>query len=284
MPPLKPFYDDVQAHYDVSDDFYRLFLDPTMTYSCAYFRRDDMTLEEAQRAKIKLSLDKCDLEPGMRLLDVGCGWGTTAMMAAEDYGAKVIGLTLSKNQQATAAAKTADNPNIEIRLQGWEEFDEPVDRIVSIGALEHFRVQRYAAFFERCFKVLPSGASMLIHSIVHGNSESIEPGQPEWSEELLDYTKFMRKYIFPGGQVPPREMVILHARTQGFEVVHLESLRLHYARTLDTWYENLKREEKTALELAGQEVYDRYQRYLTQSAHFFRTGHVDVVQFRMRKP
>ncbi len=283
MSALEPFYNNVQAHYDLSNDFYRTFLDPTMTYSCAYFERDDMTLEEAQRAKIKLSLDKCDLKPGMRLLDVGCGWGATALQAADDYGVRVVGLTLSHAQHQEACRRAAGRDDVEFRLQGWEEFDEPVDRIVSIGALEHFRVERFAAFFERCFKLLPPGASMLIHSIVHGNSETIEPGQPEWDEQFLAYTKFVRKHIFPGGQVPPREMVILHATTQGFEVVHMQSLRLHYARTLETWAENLKTNRQAAVALVGEEVYANYERYLSESAHYFRTGHIDVVQFRMRR-
>ena len=129
---LTPHFDDVQSHYDLSDDFYRLFLDPTQTYSCAYFERDDMTLEEAQRAKIDLSLGKLGLEPGMTLLDVGCGWGATLRRAIEKYDVNVIGLTLSKNQ-ALHVQKSFDamesTRSRQVRLQGWEQFHEPVDRI-----------------------------------------------------------------------------------------------------------------------------------------------------------
>lgn len=279
MTQLRPFYEDVQAHYDLSDDFYRLFLDPSMTYSCAYFERDDMTLEEAQRAKLDLSLGKCDLKPGMRLLDVGCGWGATVRRAAEKYQVRAVGLTLSENQCQTARERTAGNDNIEIRLKGWEDFNEPVDRIVSIGALEHFRVERFESFFRRCREILPDDGRMMIHSIVHGNHESIQPGQPEWSEDLLAYMRFIQKEIFPGGQVPAREMVLLNATNQGFELVQLQSLRPHYARTLDCWAENLRRAKDQAIRLTSESVYEKYHRYLTQSAHYFRTGHCDVVQF-----
>lgn len=276
---LKPFYQDVQAHYDLSDDFYRLFLDPTLTYSCAYFEREDMTLEQAQMAKVDLSLGKCELQPGMRLLDVGCGWGTLAMRAAEKYGARVVGLTLSKNQHATASQRVAGRDDIEFRLQGWEEFNEPVDRIVSIGALEHFRVERFAPFFARCREVLPADGRMMIHSIVHGDLSTIEPGQPEWDEDFLFYTRFMRREIFPNGQVPARGMVQMHAEGAGFRLTKTQSLRLHYARTLECWSENLAREKERAVALTSTEIYDKYQFYLTRSAYYFRSGHIDVVQF-----
>jgi cyclopropane mycolic acid synthase MmaA2 len=137
---LRPHFEDVQAHYDLSDDFFRLFLDPTRTYSCAYFERDDMTLEEAQIAKIDLALGKLGLQPGMTLLDVGCGWGFTMLRAIEKYDVNVIGLTLSANQKAHVEkvfAESDSSRSKRVLLQGWEQFDEPVDRIVSIGAFEH---------------------------------------------------------------------------------------------------------------------------------------------------
>lgn len=282
MAKLRPFYEDVQAHYDLSDDFYALFLDPSMMYSCAYFERDDMTLAEAQQAKIDLSLGKCELKPGMTLLDVGCGWGGTAIRAAQKFGVRAIGLTLSKNQHARASERAAGVPGVEFRLQGWEEFNEPVDRIVSIGALEHFRLERYEAFFKRCREVLPADGRMMIHSIVHGTAETLQPGEEELTADLLDYMRFMKKHIFPGGQVPPREAIVNSARGQGFEVTRLHSLRPHYARTLACWAENLERRRADAVAMTSQEVYDRYMRYLTQSSAYFASGHIDVVQFSMR--
>ena len=146
---LQPNFTDVQAHYDLSDEFFALFLDPTRTYSCAYFERDDMTLEEAQRAKIDLSLGKLGLQPGMTLLDIGCGWGATMMRAIEKYDVIVIGLTLSENQKAFVEgefARSDSSREKRILLKGWEEFDEPVDRIIVICATEHFREERVVAF------------------------------------------------------------------------------------------------------------------------------------------
>src|SRR6188474_3250243 len=136
---LKPHFDDVQAHYDLSDDFFALFLDPTRTYSCAYFEREDMTLEEAQMAKIDLALGKLGLQAGMTLLDIGCGWGSVMKRAMEQYDVNVVGLTLSKNQCAFCEQlldQVDTDRSRQVFLHGWEEFDEPVDRIVSIEAFE----------------------------------------------------------------------------------------------------------------------------------------------------
>lgn len=276
---LRPFYEDVQAHYDLSDDFFGLFLDPSRTYSCAYFRDDGMTLEQGQMAKIDLALGKCDLRPGLMLLDVGCGWGATARRAVEKYGVRAIGLTLSRNQQQYAAALANGRQGLEFRLQGWEEFQAPVDRIISIGAMEHFRIERYPAFFARCRQVLPADGRMLLHLIVEGNQETLQPGQRLIDKDLIAYIKFLKRHIFPGGQVPPREVVISHAEAAGFKVAQLQSLRPHYARTLDQWAANLEAAREQAIAIASQEIYDRYRFYLTRSAHYFRTGHCDVLQF-----
>jgi cyclopropane-fatty-acyl-phospholipid synthase len=147
---LRPDFDNVQAHYDLSDEFFRLFLDPTQTYSCAYFESDDMALEQAQIAKIDLALGKLGLQPGMTLLDIGCGWGATLRRAVQKYDVNVVGLTLSKNQ-AIAVDKLfrAMDSTLSRRVYfaGWEQFHEPVDRIVSIGAFEHFGHKRYDNFF-----------------------------------------------------------------------------------------------------------------------------------------
>jgi cyclopropane-fatty-acyl-phospholipid synthase len=179
---LKPNVDNITSHYDRSNDFFRLWLDPSMTYSCAYFERDDMTLEEAQLAKVDLSLGKLGLQPGMTLLDIGCGWGSTMRRAIEKYDVNVIGLTLSENQLAHNKQKFAemDSPRSkDVRLHGWEDFDEPVDRIVSLGAFEHFAdgvgtFERYAPFFKMCYNVLPDDGVMLLHSIVVPTEEEGE--------------------------------------------------------------------------------------------------------------
>ncbi|WP_156766463.1 class I SAM-dependent methyltransferase, partial [Mycobacterium sp. E2327] len=152
MTSLEPYYEESQSIYDVSDEFFALFLDPTMGYTCAYFERDDMTLEEAQNAKFDLALGKLNLEPGMTLLDIGCGWGGALQRAVEKFDVNVIGITLSRNQFEYSKTRLAGIPtgrNIEVRLQGWEEFDDNVDRIVSIGAFEAFKAERWPAFFDR---------------------------------------------------------------------------------------------------------------------------------------
>lgn len=165
---LTPHFEDVQAHYDLSDDFFRLFLDPTQTYSCAHFEREDMTLEEAQIAKIDLALGKLGLQPGMTLLDIGCGWGATMRRAIAQYDVNVVGLTLSKNQAAHVQKSfdEMDTPrDRRVLLAGWEQFNEPVDRIVSIGAFEHFGHDRHADFFARAHKILPPDGVLLLHTI-----------------------------------------------------------------------------------------------------------------------
>ena len=280
MSDLKPFYQNVQSHYDLSDDFFALFLDPTRVYSCAYFERDDMTLEEAQWAKIDLSLGKCDLKPGMRLLDIGCGWGACLRRAHERHDVKAVGLTLSKNQQEHV---TQNIPGVEARLQGWEEFDEPVDRIVSIGAFEHFRRARYAAFFERCFSILPDDGRMMLHSIVWPSREEMAKGNIELDHERVLFAKFIRKEIFPGGELCNPEEVIDHAQRAGFTVTQVQSLRPHYARTLKIWAANLEARREDALAISGQVVYDRYMKYLTGCARDFDSGHLDLKQFTLCK-
>ncbi|CAN5337979.1 hypothetical protein BH09ACT8_BH09ACT8_32160 [soil metagenome] len=164
---LRPHFEDIQAHYDLSDEFFGLFQDPSRTYSCAYFEPDDLSLEEAQIAKIDLNLDKLHLKPGMTLLDIGCGWGATMKRAMEKYDVNVIGLTLSRNQHAhtTALLDQVDSTRThEVQLHGWEEFSEPVDRIVSIEAFEHFGFERYEQFFKNCFDILPDDGRMTIQS------------------------------------------------------------------------------------------------------------------------
>jgi cyclopropane-fatty-acyl-phospholipid synthase len=207
---MTPHFEDIQHHYDLSDDFYRLFLDPTQTYSCAYFERDDMTLEEAQLAKIDLSLGKLGLQPGMTLLDVGCGWGATLRRAIERYDVNAIGLTLSKNQQAHVQKTFDEMDTTRSRtalLQGWEQFHEPVDRIVSIGAFEHFGFDRYDDFFTMAYEALPADGVMMLHTIVQASKEEVEERGLPITMKHLKFFKFIMDEIFPGGRLPSVELV-----------------------------------------------------------------------------
>jgi cyclopropane-fatty-acyl-phospholipid synthase len=283
---LKPHFEDVQAHYDLSDEFFALFLDPSQTYSCAYFERDDMTLEEAQRAKVDLALGKLGLQPGMTLLDVGCGWGSTMMRAIEQYDVNVIGLTLSENQRAHVEKLFAQSPSPRTKrvlLQGWEQFDEPVDRIVSIGAFEHFGHDRYDAYFAMANDSLPDDGTMLLHTITGLHpKEMAERGMP-LSFQFARFLKFILTEIFPGGRLPSIPMVEERATAGGFTVTRVQSLQPHYARTLDLWAAALEAHKDEAIAIQSEEVYDRYMKYLTGCAEMFRIGYIDVNQFTLEK-
>lgn len=283
---LEPYFEDVQAHYDLSDDFFALFLDPTRTYSCAYFERDDMSLEEAQIAKVDLSLGKLGLQPGMTLLDIGCGWGTTIIRALERYDVNVVGLTLSRNQQAHVQRRLDDHPSARskrVLLQGWEQFDEKADRIVSIGAFEHFGRDRYDDFFKTAYEALPADGVMMLHTIIKPSDEEFaERGLPLTITKLR-FIKFIMDEIFPGGDLPQVKGAEEHARRAGFAVKLVQPLRLHYARTLDTWAQALESRRDEAIAVQSQEVYDRYMKYLTGCADLFREGYTDVAQFTLTK-
>jgi cyclopropane-fatty-acyl-phospholipid synthase len=283
---LTPHFGNVQAHYDLSDDFFRLFLDPTQTYSCAYFERDDMTLEEAQLAKIDLSLSKLRLVPGMTLLDVGCGWGATMKRAIEKYDVNVVGLTLSENQaeHVQKMFDEMDTPrSARVLLEGWEKFDEPVDRIVSIGAFEHFGRARYGRFFKMAYHVLPADGVMLLHTIARPTFKDARSRGLPLTHEIVHFTQFILAEIFPGGWLPTIPVVEEHATAAGFKLARIQSLQLHYAKTLDLWAAALKANRETAIAIQSKEVYDRYMKYLTGCADLFRKGYTDVDQFTLEK-
>jgi cyclopropane-fatty-acyl-phospholipid synthase len=286
MADLIPHFDDVQSHYDLSDDFYRLFLDRTQTYSCAYFERDDMSLEEAQYAKMDLALGKLGLQPGMTLLDIGCGWGATMLRAIERYDVNVVGLTLSENQHAHVEKAFADSVSPRskrVLLNGWEQFDEPVDRIVSIGAFEHFGYDRYDDFFATASSVLPDDGVMLLHTITGVSMEHARANGVPLTMELARFVKFIMTEIFPGGQLCKAEMVPELAAKAGFATTRVQSLRPHYARTLGIWADALGACRDEAVELQSEEVYDRYMHYLTGCARLFTLGQADVNQFTFTK-
>jgi cyclopropane-fatty-acyl-phospholipid synthase len=283
---LKPHFEDVQAHYDLSDEFFRLFLDPTQTYSCAYFERDDMTLEEAQIAKIDLSLGKLGLQPGMTLLDIGCGWGATLNRALERYDVNVIGLTLSENQKAHVEqvfAASASPRSKKVLLEGWEQFNEPVDRIVSIGAFEHFGRDRYDDFFKKAYELLPDDGVMMLHTIIKPTDEEFAESGLPLTMKLLRFSKFIMDEIFPGGDLPKFNVVVEQAAKAGFELTRAQRLRLHYARTLEIWADKLSARKDEAIKLQSEEIYDRYMKYLNGCAELFREGYTDICQYTLAK-
>jgi cyclopropane-fatty-acyl-phospholipid synthase len=286
MSKLTPYYEESQSAYDISDDFFGLFLDPTWVYTCAYFERDDMTLEEAQLAKLDLALDKLNLEPGMTLLDVGCGWGGALVRAVEKYDVDVIGITLSRNHCKRSKARLAAIPTqrrAEARLQGWEEFDEKVDRIITIEAFDAFKKERYPAFFERAYDILPDDGRMLLHSLFTYDRRWLhEQGIPLMMKDIR-FLKFLRESIFPGGEVPSEDDIVENAKAAGFYLAETQLMQQHYARTLDTWAANLEANRDRAIALQSEETYNNFMHYLTGCAERFRRGLVNVAQFTLTK-
>ncbi len=286
MTKLRPYYEESQATYDISDDFFALFLDPNMIYTCAYFERDDMTLEEAQLAKLDLGLDKLNLEPGMTLLDVGCGWGGAVVRAVEKYDVNVIGITLSRNHYERTKARLAAIPTTrraEARLQGWEEFDYRVDRIISFEAFDAFKKERWPAFFDRSYEILPDDGRMLLHSI-------FTYPQTHWREVGITVTmsdlrffRFLATEIFPGGGMCGEADIIDNSKNSGFSIGEIQYLQADYARTLDIWAANLSANRERAIAIQSEEVYERFMRYLTGCANLFRKGISNVGQFSLAK-
>lgn len=297
---MQPPVEAVQSHYDRSNEFFKLWLDPSMTYSCAYFDENPdidapqtKTLEEAQFAKRKLALDKLNLEPGMTLLDIGSGWGSTMRHAVEHYDVNVIGLTLSENQLAHCRQKfdEMNSPRRkEVRLQGWELFDEPVDRIVSLGAFEHFAdgagdagYERYATFFKKYYSLLPDDGRMLLHSIVVPTAEEGRAMGLKTTMTLLRFISFILREIYPGGKLPQVEQVDRYSTEAGFKIERHHFIGKNYVPTLNTWADALEANKEKAIELKGEQEYETFIKYLRGCSDLFRDGYTNVCQFTLVK-
>ncbi|HOW95996.1 MAG TPA: cyclopropane mycolic acid synthase family methyltransferase [Mycolicibacterium fallax] len=283
---LSPKYEELAEIYDISNEFYQLFLGETMGYTCGYFEREDMTGDQAQLAKFDLALGKLGLQPGMTLLDIGCGWGAGLARAVQQYDVNVIGLTLSREQQRYAVEKLATidtDRTIEVRLQGWEEFDDHVDRIVSIGAFEHFGFDRYPAFFETTHRALPDDGVMLLHTITGFDLRRAQELGLSLTFEHARFAKFIADEIFPGGRLPSVPKVEENAVAAGFTVARVHEIGPHYVRTLKIWEDALTAHRDEAIALQGQVVYDRFAKYLTGCQKYFASGHISVHQFTLTK-
>ena len=279
--------EDIQAHYDLSDDFFGLFQDPTRTYSSAYFTRDDQSLEEAQIAKVDLNLDQLDLKPGMTLLDIGCGWGTTMRRAVEKYDVNVIGLTLSKNQHARAK-QVLDGLDTsrtrQVLLRGWEDFSDPVDRIVSIEAFEHFGFENYDRYFKNAFNIMPEDGRMTVQSSVAYHPYDLNARGKKITFETARFIKFILTEIFPGGRLPSTGMMVEHGEKAGFIVPEPLSLRDSYIKTLHLWANALEANKDKAIAIQSEEVYERYMRYLRGCERYFTEEVIDVSLVTYLKP
>jgi cyclopropane-fatty-acyl-phospholipid synthase len=272
---------NVQHHYDVSNAFYRLWLDERMVYSCAYFRGDADTLEQAQLQKLDHICRKLMLAPGEEFLDIGCGWGALILRAAQTYGVKATGITLSQNQHDHVAAKIAElGLGDHVRVQLLDYFDLPeghlYDKIASIGMFEHVGPRNYQRYFGKMQRILKPGGLVLNHGITHNwlGGTSLGSGIGDFIEE----------YVFPGGQLAHVGRVIGGLATEGLEVIDAEALREHYARTLWYWLERLESNADTARREVGEEKYRVWRIYLAGSAYAFDRGWLSIFQLLAGKP
>ena len=275
----------VRFHYDVGNDFYALWLDRRLVYSCAYFETPETTLDDAQEAKLDLICRKLRLRPGMRLLDIGCGWGSLVIFAADRYGVDATGITLSATQAERATA--------EIRRLGLEggaralvrDYRDlaqlgPFDAIASVGMFEHVGRERLPEYFGAAFTALRPGGLFLNHGIA---TTATRTGlRPRWTR--FGDGGFVGRYVFPDGELVTVEDAVECARRAGFELHDAQSLQPHYALTLKAWVERLEASAGRAREIAGEEVYRTWRIYMAAARRGFDDGSLDVAQLLLARP
>ncbi len=271
----------VTYHYDVGNEFYALWLDRRMVYSCAYFPTGTEELDAAQEAKLEHICRKLRLRPGERLLDIGCGWGSLVMYAAERFGVEALGVTLSEPQarlarDRIAAAGLEDRCRVEVR--DYREVREgPFDKIVSVGMFEHVGRGRMAEYFGRAWALLRPGGLFLNHGIA-GN-----PTPPVW-RRLGRWASFINAYVFPDGDLIPVGHALGLAQAAGFEVRDVEGLREHYARTLRLWVQRLEARRAEATALVGKGRYRTWRLFMAGSANGFAANRISVFQALLARP
>ena len=277
----------VRFHYDVGNEFYALWLDRQMVYSCAYFERGTETLDEAQTAKLDLVCRKLRLKAGERLLDIGCGWGALVMHAARHYGVRATGITLSEEQASLARRRIVGNglsDRVDIEVRDYRTLvGDPYDKVASVGMVEHVGLARLPEYFGVAFRMLKPGGLFLNHGII-----SLEDTQhrgllePVW-RRLWKRDQFIRRYVFPDGDLVPSSAVIAAAEGAGFELRDVESLREHYIATLRQWVSRLEANEEQARALTSDVTYRVWRLYMAASAYGFRVGRIGVIQSLLAK-
>lgn len=262
--------EEIAAHYDLGNDFYKLWLDETMNYSCAYFKNPDDTLYEAQSNKVNHIINKLQLEDGMSLLDVGCGWGDLLIEAVKKHKITGTGITLSEEQYKAFKNKIKIEgleDYLDVKLMDYRELkdsDLVFDRVVSVGMIEHVGNENYDLFLDNIKAVLKDKGVFLLHFI----SGLKEGGSDEW----------MNKYIFPGGVLPSLREIIDKGVDKSFYIIDVESLRRHYVKTLLYWYDNFNKEEEAVREMFDERFVRMWRLYLVASAANFNIGGIDLHQ------
>lgn len=261
---------EVQSHYDIGNDFYSLWLDETMSYSCGYFRHGDDSLEQAQRNKVDYILEKLHLKEGMTLLDIGCGWGFLLIEAAKKYGVHGVGITLSEEQYKECQSRIEDEhleDLVKVELMDYRdllEYGQKFDRVVSVGMVEHVGRDNYQLFMDCVKKVMKPGALFLLHFI---SALKEHPGDP-----------WIKKYIFPGGVVPSLREMLSCAAENDFHTMDVENLRLHYNRTLLCWEKNFKEHIDEVRTMFDERFVRMWDLYLSACAATFHNGIIDIHQ------
>ena len=269
----------VRHHYDVSNEFFQLFLDESMTYSCALFEEGTETLEEAQAAKLDLICRKLELEPGQRMLDIGCGWGSLAIHAAREYGVSAIGITLSEPQAKLAAERTREagvGDRVEIKVQDYRDLeDDGFDAVASIGMVEHVGGSQADEYGRQVARVLRPEGKVLNHGIawVPATKEGFHVGG-----------EFSNRYVFPDGEVQNLSRMLLSLERAGLETLHVEDLHTDYSETLRHWTARLDENLEEAERLAGPERLRVWRLYLRAARNGFETGQTAVYQMLCSRP
>ncbi len=271
----------ISYHYDLSNDFYRLWLDHDMVYSCAYFETGEEDIDQAQEAKLRLICRKLRLKPGDRLLDVGCGWGGLARFAAREFGAEVFGITLSREQLALARERVAAEglqDRVQLELMDYRDLpqDGRFDKVVSVGMFEHVGHANLPLYCQRLFGAVRPGGLALNHGITsrHLDGRPVAHGAGE----------FIDRYVFPHGELPHLVGISSCISEAGLEIVDVESLRLHYARTLQLWSERLEARLAEAQALVPERALRIWRLYLAGCSYGFRRDWIDLHQILATKP
>ena len=266
----------IAFHYDLSNDFYALWLDPAMVYSCAYYETEDSSLAQAQWSKLDHICRKLRLQPGEQLLDIGCGWGALVMHAARHYGVKATGITLSERQLALARERIAAaglQGQVEVRLCDYRDMTGQFDKIASVGMFEHVGLKNLPTYFASVNRLLKPAGLFLNH----GNTQE-EDG---WGQALS--SKFINRYVFPDGELDRASNVMRVMEQQQFELQDVEALRMHYAKTLRAWVAKLEEGHEQALQYVDEAHYRIWRLYMAASALEFETGELGLYQILASK-